>query len=643
MKIFVNICLIFFLVVVAAFAERVVIPESEVERVGLENILSKPSAKLIRKSKLGVYIFEIELEDLKELGIKEYKVEEKTKLISSLPNDPDIDKQWSIFKTSLDELWDEVTDCTNVIIAVVDTGIDYNHIDLVDNIYINENEICDNDFDDDGNGYVDDCLGWDFENNDNDPLDDNSHGTHVAGIIGAVGDNGIGVSGVCQRARLLAVKALDDKGEGYDYNLADGIIYAVDRGAKIINLSLESDKKLPFTYEAISYAEEKGAIVVIASGNNSLNLNVTKSFPATYSLDFDNVVTVSSSNEGDKIGTKSNYGSITVDIFAPGENIISTYPDDYLAYKTGTSMAAPFISGVVGLLLSFDNTLTPFDVKKRVIASADTVSDLKGLSVSGGRINASKILDSVNRPIILKVYPESFGVSGDEDVRPNLNEPLEIYGAVDEVYGVYYNYNGNDNSLNFEKVDSKTIKVHTPIVSGDFYIKTLNSSGYSNEVKISPYLNKINLNNAVYAIEPIESKNSDAKIIEILYDDVVDNYTVVGEGFSFYISGDTVSGINIVKTTSTNANTNGAALLKTDNGAIICLEKKDNTYYTSNISTNKDYSFYEVAEACVDKEGSSSSSGGGGGCSMSFGAFNNIILLIIAAILKIFRNYLFIF
>jgi subtilisin family serine protease len=488
---------------------------------------------------------------------------------------------------------------------------------------------------------VDDCYGWDFENNDNDPLDDNSHGTHVAGIIGAVGDNGIGVSGVCQQAKLLAVKVLDNNGEGEDSNLADGIIYAADKGAKIINLSLESDKRLLLTYDAISYAEEKGAIVVIASGNNSLNLDVTKIFPAAYSLDFDNVVTVSNSNEEDKIGTESNYGSITVDIFAPGENIISTYPDDMLASKTGTSMAAPFISGIVGLLLSRDNTLTPFDVKKRVIASTDSVFELKGLSVSSGRINASKILDSVNRPIILKVYPESFGV--DEDVMPNLNEPLEIYGAVDGVYGVYYNYNGNDRQLNFEKVDSKTIKVHTPIVSGDFYIKTLNSSGYSNEVKISPYLNKINLNNAVYAIKPIESKNSDAKIKKILDDDVVDNYTVVGEGFSFYISGDTVSGINIVKTTSTNANTNGAALLKTDNGAIICLEKKDNTYYTSNISTNKDYSFYEVAESCVDKEGSSSSSGGGGGCAMSFGAFNNIILLVIAAFLKILRNYLFIF
>ena len=639
MKIFVNVCLIFFLVVVAAFAERVVIPESEVERVGLENILSKPSAKLIRKSKLGVYIFEIELEDLKELGIKEYKVEEKIKLISSLPNDPDIDKQWSILKTSLDKLWDEVTDCTNVIIAVVDTGIDYNHIDLEPNIYINENERCDNDNDDDGNGYVDDCLGWDFENNDNDPFDDSSHGTHVAGIIGAVGDNRIGVSGVCQQAKLLAVKALDEDGNGYDTNLAAGIFYAADQGAKIINLSLESGKKLPFTYDAISYAEEKGAIVVIASGNKNLNLDVTKSFPAAYSLDFDNVVTVSSSNIEDNIGTISNFGSITADIFAPGENIISTYPDDKLAYKTGTSMAAPFISGVVGLLLSSDNTLTPFDVKKRVIASADTVSELKGLSVSGGRINASKIFDPVNRPIILKVYPESFGVDGDEDVRPNLNEPLEIYGelygALDEV-NVYYNYNGNDRQLNFEIVDSNSIKVYPPIVSGDFYIKTRNISGYSNEVKISPYLNKINLNNAVYSIG-----NTNAKIKKILDDDVVDNYTVVGEGFSFYISDDSVSGINIIKTTSTNENTNGAALLKTDNGAIICLEKTDNTYYTSNISTNKDYSFYEVAETCEDKEGSSS--GGGGGCSMSFGAFNNIILLVIAAFLKIFRNYLFIF
>ena len=149
MKIFVNICLVLLLMVSVAFAERVVIPESEVERVGLENILNKPSAKLIGKSKLGVYIFEIHLEDLKELGIKEYKVEKKKKLISSLPNDLFISEQWSVSKTSLDKLWDSITDCSEVIIAVVDTGIDYNHIDLIENIYQKENEICDNDQDDD--------------------------------------------------------------------------------------------------------------------------------------------------------------------------------------------------------------------------------------------------------------------------------------------------------------------------------------------------------------------------------------------------------------------------------------------------------------------------------------------------------------
>ena len=647
MKIFVNICLVLLLMVSVAFAERVVIPESEVERVGLENILNKPSAKLIGKSKLGVYIFEIHLEDLKELGIKEYKVEKKKKLISSLPNDLFISEQWSVSKTSLDKLWDSITDCSEVIIAVVDTGIDYNHIDLIENIYQKENEICDNDQDDDGNGYVDDCIGWDFENDDNDPFDDSSHGTHVAGIIGAVGNNNIGVSGVCQKVKLLNVKVLDKNGDGYDSNVALGIVYAVDSGAKVVNLSLESSKLLPMTYNAISYAEEKNVIVVMAAGNADQDIDIKKIYPAVHSLDFDNAITVGNSNIEDKRGTKSDFGSISTDIFAPGENIISTYPDDKVSNKTGTSMAAPFISGVVGLLLSYNdnlNRLSFFDVKKRIISSADSISTLKGLSIAGGRINASKILDETGKPVIVKVFPGSYGVDGSDSLRPMLNELIELYGDFDGVYQVFY----NNQELSFTKAGINTKNVNTPLVSGDFYIKVLNSYGYSNEVKISPYINKIILNSngsntsdedlLSYSIE--SGSGATIEIREILDDDMVDNYTVVNKGIKFYIkSSNNTENITINKS-STAANSIAVdALLRTDSGAIICLEKSGDTYYKNNISTNSSYSFYEVAEACQEKE---ASSGGGGGCSMSFGAFNNIILLIVGAFLRLIRNYLFV-
>lgn len=390
--------------------------------------------------------------------------------------------------------------------------------------------------------------------------------------------------------------------------------------------------------------KKKGAIVVIASGNKNLNLDVTKSFPAAYSLDFDNVVTVSSSNIEDNIGTISNFGSITADIFAPGENIISTYPDDKLAYKTGTSMAAPFISGVVGLLLSRDSTLTPFDVKKRVIASADTVSELKGLSVSGGRINASKILDETGKPVIVKVFPESYGVDGSDSLRPMLNELIELYGDFDGVYQVFY----NNQELSFTKAGINTINVNTPLVSGDFYIKVLNSYGYSNEVKISPYINKIILNSndsntsdedlLSYSIE--SGSGATIEIREILDDDMVDNYTVVNKGIKFYIkSSNNTENITINKSSAAANSIAVDALLRTDSGAVICLEKSGDTYYKNNISSNSSYSFYEVAEACQEKE---ASSGKGGGCSMSFGAFNNIILLIVGAFLRLIRNYLFV-
>jgi hypothetical protein len=288
--------------------------------------------------------------------------------------------------------------------------------------------------------------------------------------------------------------------------------------------------------------------------------------------------------------------------------------------------------------------LSFFDVKKRIISSADSISTLKGLSIAGGRINASKILDETGKPVIVKVFPGSYGVDGSDSLRPMLNELIELYGDFDGVYQVFY----NNQELSFTKAGINTINVNTPLVSGDFYIKVLNSYGYSNEVKISPYINKIILNSngsntsdedlLSYSIE--SGSGATIEIREILDDDMVDNYTVVNKGIKFYIkSSNNTENITINKS-STAANSIAVdALLRTDSGAVICLEKSGDTYYKNNISSNSSYSFYEVAEACQEKE---ASSGGGGGCSMSFGAFNNIILLIVGAFLRLIRNYLFV-
>jgi hypothetical protein len=305
-------------------------------------------------------------------------------------NDADIDAP---------EAWEAETGISSVVIAVLDTGTDWNHEDLSDNIWSNSDETL-NVNDDDNNGYVDDVRGWDFVNNDNDPSDDNSlgevyHGTHVSGTIAARGNNSTGMTGVCWSASIMPLKILDASGLGFVSDIVEAISYAIDKGAKIINVSLSGTFYSILEYDAIKSARDNGVLVVAAAGNSgdgyqpfgwNNDIAGNANYPASY--DLDNIISVAATNQNDLLASFSNYGPISVDVAAPGVNIYSTKAGNAYQYLGGTSMATPHVSGLAALIWSANSGLTYAQVKDRILSGVDVKSNLVGKILTWGRINA---------------------------------------------------------------------------------------------------------------------------------------------------------------------------------------------------------------------------------------------------------------
>jgi subtilisin family serine protease len=252
------------------------------------------------------------------------------------------------------------------VIAVLDTGVDYNHADLKNNIWTNPGEIPGNGIDDDGNGYIDDAQGWSFSDNSNNVMDVNGHGSHVAGTI-AGGNNGFGVTGIAYDAKIMPVKVLNDKGAGSSNSVADGIYYAVKNGANVINLSLGGNFPNSTLEAAIKYASSQGTVVVMAAGNDG---NLFTNYPASYASNWGLAVgAVDQNNNMANFSNRAGLNSFPY-VTAPGVGIYSSVPGNQYATYSGTSMATPHVAGVVALMLGANPNLTDAEIRQIIIETA---------------------------------------------------------------------------------------------------------------------------------------------------------------------------------------------------------------------------------------------------------------------------------
>jgi len=288
------------------------------------------------------------------------------------------------------QAWEISQGSRAVKIAVIDTGIDYRHPDLRDQMWVNEAELNGTDgVDDDGNGYVDDIHGFDFANNDGDPMDGHSHGTHCAGTIGA-SHNAFGVAGVMRDVEFVGIKFLTDSGSGSTENAIKSIDYATKVGVDLMSNSWGGGGRSEALKEAIERANDAGIVFTAAAGNSSTNNDSRPHYPSNYEVE--NVISVAATTAADDLASFSCYGRRTVHIGAPGHKILSTTKNGGYESYSGTSMATPHVSGVIGLLLANEAGLTPVEIRQRVMSTSDPVAALRGKTINGGRINAYNLL-----------------------------------------------------------------------------------------------------------------------------------------------------------------------------------------------------------------------------------------------------------
>ena len=318
-------------------------------------------------------------------------------------NDPDASKLWGLHnegqtggKADADvdapEAWQTHTGRTQAqggpLIAVIDTGIDYNHPDLAANMWVNPGEIAGDGIDNDGNGVIDDVHGYNANGDNGDPMDGQGHGTHCAGTIAAVGNNETGVVGVNQNANLMAVKIFDDEGSTDSAAIIRGVQYATKMGARVTSNSWGGP--VPNSGIREAFEQSTSALHLVAAGNSGYNNDWLPSFPANYGLD--NIVAVAATDHNDELAEFSQYGKRNVDLGAPGVDILSTVPGGNYATYSGTSMATPHVSGAAALIASHDPDISNADLRRRLEEGTDKLASLDGKTASGGRLNVNKAL-----------------------------------------------------------------------------------------------------------------------------------------------------------------------------------------------------------------------------------------------------------
>ena len=331
----------------------------------------------------------------------------------AIPNDASFGTLWGLNNSgqspgvgnsdvNAPEAWETTTGSRSVVVAVIDSGVDYTHPDLAANVWTNPREVAGDGIDNDANGFVDDVRGWDFANADADPMDDDGHGTHVSGTIGAVGNNAIGVTGVNWRVSIMGLKFLDAEGNGYTSNAVAAVTYATrmrrDFGANVvaINASWGGETRSTALANAIAAAGRAGILFVTAAGNESSNNDRTPSYPAN--LSDDSVIAVAATNRSNRLAAFSNHGSTTVDLAAPGVGILSTVPGGGYASFSGTSMATPYVTGTVALMAAANPRATAAEIRSALLSTVKPVAALSGKVATGGLLDAAAAVRAITQP-----------------------------------------------------------------------------------------------------------------------------------------------------------------------------------------------------------------------------------------------------
>ena len=294
------------------------------------------------------------------------------------------------------EAWDIRTSAENVIVAVIDSGIRYTHEDLVGNLWHNPEEIPNNGQDDDLNGLIDDEFGFNAVRHNGDPWDDDGHGTSVSGVIGAEGNNRLGISGVAWDVQIMALKFLEQDGRGLTSDAISCIDYALAHGADVINASWGGNGRSRSLERAIRRALAQDVLFVTAAGNDGADIDDAPDYPASYTLS--NIITVGSTTRFDRASSASNFGQRSVDLFAPGSQIYtcSAASDHSYGFASGTSLAAPFVTGALALMIASDPNMSGFELTEHLLSSVDSLPTLRGLAQSGGRLNLDSALRLAN-------------------------------------------------------------------------------------------------------------------------------------------------------------------------------------------------------------------------------------------------------
>ena len=311
---------------------------------------------------------------------------------AAAPSDPLFTRQWALRSARVPAAWATATG-GNVTVATLDSGIDFSNPDLAGNVWTNPGEIAGNGMDDDSNGFVDDVHGVDTVGHDGDPADGLGHGTAVASLIGARGDNGFGISGVAWRVRLMPVKVLHDRGWGTTVTLITGLRYALANGARIVNVSLNGSEPSQALDEAIRQAEAQGVLVVTSAGNDGANRDQVASYPA--SIDSPALLAVASSTRAGTLGAGSAYGA-TVDIAAPGDGVTASGLGGAFTTESGTSFAAAHVSGAAALLAAARPSATATQLRNAIVRSARRGGTVDQW-IRGGRLDVKAALKRLKK------------------------------------------------------------------------------------------------------------------------------------------------------------------------------------------------------------------------------------------------------